>query len=65
MSEKHECLNCRGSGKVVCSFCDGTGYINAVSMAIFNHPSAELQVCNHCDGTGEIKCSICDGTGEI
>lgn len=46
------CFYCNGSGRVVCSKCEGTGRIN--------------RTCTHCKGAGDFgqfKCVYCQGKG--
>lgn len=46
------CLECEGSGEVLCTTCGGEG-----------HDAGED--CPDCDGEGAVMCTECDGTGEV
>eukprot|EP00172_Hildenbrandia_rubra_P001192 Plantae.Rhodophyta-Hildenbrandia_rubra.ctg17483.p1 GENE.Plantae.Rhodophyta-Hildenbrandia_rubra.ctg17483~~Plantae.Rhodophyta-Hildenbrandia_rubra.ctg17483.p1 ORF type:complete len:188 (-),score=17.43 Plantae.Rhodophyta-Hildenbrandia_rubra.ctg17483:423-986(-) len=57
------CKNCRGSGKVPCELCQGTGFWKALSST---NPRQEYKgvTCPECEGAGTIICPVCLGTGD-
>ena len=48
------CANCNGSGKAVCTWCDGKGYKTVLDYSY---------TCITCEGTGHAKCLHCLGKG--
>jgi hypothetical protein len=56
--KKRKCRQCRGSGKVPCSKCNGTRY---VTKRINNKEQSISCTC----GDGKQSCSDCDGYGEV
>ena len=48
------CANCNGSGKAVCTWCDGKGYKTVLDYSY---------TCITCEGTGQAKCLHCLGKG--
>lgn len=57
-SDPHQCKECGGSGKLVCDFCEGNGYVGVLSNGHWvNRP------CQKCNGNGGKICPICGGDG--
>lgn len=57
-SDPHQCKECGGSGKFVCDFCEGNGYVGVLSNGHWvNRP------CQKCNGSGSMICPICGGDG--
>lgn len=60
------CQNCRGTGKIKCPDCDGTGreqyeegyYASGVERI-------RTVACPECRGTGQISCPDCEGIGKV
>lgn len=66
-----ECAACNGSGakkgtgKVTCHTCSGSGEVRQVSRSMFGQ-FVNIQPCHTCNGSGEIikeKCPECNGDG--
>ena len=49
MAEKHLCRHCKGSGRVPCIRCAGTGTFE------------NGQICNYCHGERFVECPACKG----
>ncbi|XP_011093463.1 uncharacterized protein LOC105173431 [Sesamum indicum] len=57
------CVVCRGSGRVDCHSCNGSGRTNHAQLAIL--PKGEWpKWCRSCGGSGLGYCNRCLGTGE-
>ncbi|KAL0284101.1 UNVERIFIED_CONTAM: hypothetical protein Sangu_2845000 [Sesamum angustifolium] len=57
------CVVCRGSGRVDCHSCNGSGRTNHTQLAIL--PKGEWpKWCRSCGGSGLGYCNRCLGTGE-
>ena len=59
-----ECYRCKGTGKIACSTCGGSG-----EMHNENHYYADSSwenryvTCKDCYGSGKKICPVCNGTG--
>ena len=51
-----ECSFCKGTGKITCTDCGGSGFIET------NGTQTE---CGHCKGVGFFPCPECQGTGKV
>lgn len=51
------CPKCKGTGKVVCPFCEG--YLHT-----FSDGGVNMTPCYECDSKGEITCQECGGSGD-
>lgn len=65
---KQECRSCNGTGKKLCTFCDGLGYISQTKRAPNygtdrNFYYEDKKQCYHCHGTKYEKCLYCGGLG--
>ncbi|MFC2969638.1 hypothetical protein [Acidimangrovimonas pyrenivorans] len=57
---KQRCHRCRGSGRVPCQFCGGSGQVRTGSD-IFGNP--QFGRCSACFGLKTTRCSHCGGEG--
>lgn len=51
------CLDCEGSGQVICPDCGGEGFVLC--------EECEGEGCEQCGDAGEVDCPGCDGTGMV
>jgi len=49
----HTCRHCKGSGRVLCPRCEGTGVLN------------KKETCYYCQGERMVTCPACNGKGEV
>lgn len=57
----------KGTSKVKCPNCSGTGEVRSVQRTPFGQ-FTNVQPCNNCNGTGEINehpCTACHGNGKV
>lgn len=57
-ADPHQCRECGGSGKLVCDFCEGVGYVGVLSNGHWINRN-----CQKCNGSGGKICPICSGDG--
>lgn len=57
--QQSTCYTCRGSGRVTCSYCYGTGQTSPSLRSV------EGYSCRRCYGRGTVTCSTCQGRGRI
>lgn len=55
------CLDCKGEGKVVCTYCDGKGEARTPAR----HTRFAEMPCDKCRRTGKRVCYSCGGAGDI
>lgn len=70
-----ECYNCRGSGRVVCPRCNGTGWYKRTCSLCNGTGGHNRTRCIYCNGkgyeedltfgTGRHSCFACNGTGYV
>lgn len=54
------CFECKGTGKEICNFCHGTGFLMLDGELIGTDNK-----CVVCNGSGEKTCKKCMGAGKI
>eukprot|EP00243_Klebsormidium_subtile_P003711 TRINITY_DN17301_c0_g1_i1.p1 TRINITY_DN17301_c0_g1~~TRINITY_DN17301_c0_g1_i1.p1 ORF type:complete len:167 (+),score=14.17 TRINITY_DN17301_c0_g1_i1:249-749(+) len=53
------CFPCKGTGSLLCRFCQGQGVI-VVDLGM---GSKEESQCINCEGNGSVTCTTCNGSG--
>lgn len=54
------CKECSGSGRVLCNYCHGTGFLTMGDVII-----GTSNQCTICRGKGDMECRNCMGSGYI
>ena len=58
------CSTCRGTGKLKCKNCDGSGKVEGLRRGIFDKQRPIVD-CDKCDGFGYFVCDKCGGFGKV